>query len=36
MSIHTLTSEVHEIAEQQTAILKLLEDRSNRGVPIDE
>ena len=30
MSIHTLTSEVHEIANQQTVILKILEERSNR------
>jgi len=32
LAIHTLTSEVHAIAEQQTAILKLLEERtSNLG-----
>jgi uncharacterized membrane protein len=30
LSIHTLTAEVHEIANQQTAILKILEERSNR------
>jgi hypothetical protein len=30
MAIHTLTSEVHEIANQQTSILKILEERSNR------
>ena len=30
MAIHTLTSEVHEIANQQTAILKILEERSKR------
>ena len=30
MAIHTLTSEVHEIANRQTAILKILEERSNR------
>jgi hypothetical protein len=30
LSIHTLTSEVHEISNQQTAILKILEERSNR------
>ena len=30
MAIHTLTVEVHEIANQQTAILKILEERSNR------
>ena len=28
MAIHTLTTEVHEIAEQQTGILKILEERS--------
>ncbi len=28
MAIHTLTTEVHEIAIQQTSILKILEDRS--------
>jgi hypothetical protein len=31
LSIHTLTSEVHEIAEQQTAILEILEQRTNRS-----
>jgi uncharacterized membrane protein len=30
LAIHTLTSEVHEIANQQTAILKILEERSSR------
>jgi hypothetical protein len=30
LSIHTLTAEVHEIANQQTVILKILEERSNR------
>jgi hypothetical protein len=30
LAIHTLTSEVHEIANQQTAILKILEERSVR------
>ena len=30
LAIHTLTSEVHEIATQQTAMLKILEERSNR------
>jgi len=30
LAIHTLTSEVHEIANQQTAILKILEERSKR------
>ncbi len=29
MAIHTLTSEVHAIAERQTEMLKLLEDRTN-------
>ncbi len=28
LAIHTLTTDVHEIAEQQTAILKILEGRS--------
>jgi hypothetical protein len=36
MAIHTLTSKVHEIANQQTAILKILEERSNREAPIEE
>ena len=36
MAIHTLTSEVHEIANQQTAILKILEERSNRGADMAE
>lgn len=31
IAIHTLTTEVHEIAQQQTAILKLLEARTNNG-----
>ncbi|HEX9019527.1 MAG TPA: hypothetical protein VF806_10080 [Anaerolineaceae bacterium] len=30
MAIHTLTSEVHDIANQQTVILKILEQRSER------
>jgi hypothetical protein len=30
LAIHTLTVQVHEIANQQTAILKILEERSNR------
>ena len=30
IAIHTLTSEVHEIAEQQTKILKILEERISR------
>jgi hypothetical protein len=29
LAIHTLTSEVHEINQQQTRILKVLEERSN-------
>ena len=29
LSIHTLTSEVHGIAERQTKILKILEERTN-------
>jgi len=29
LSIHTLTSEVHGLAEQQTLILEILEERSN-------
>jgi hypothetical protein len=35
-AIHTLTAEVHEIAEQQTKILKFLEERSNRQDAIEE
>ena len=35
MAIHTLTTEVHEIAYQQTAILKILEERSNRPPTIE-
>ena len=30
IAIHTLTAEVHEIAIQQTAILKILEERASR------
>jgi hypothetical protein len=30
IAIHSLTAEVHEISEQQTAILKTLEGRSNK------
>src|SRR5579859_8232093 len=33
MAIHTLTSEVHQIAEQQTKILVFLQERSN-GQPV--
>jgi len=36
LAIHTLTSEVHEIANQQTAILKILEERSDRSATIEE
>ncbi len=31
LAIHTLTTEVHEIAMQQTRILGILEERSQRG-----
>lgn len=30
LAIHTLTSDVHDINEQQTMILKILEDRSDK------
>ncbi len=30
IAIHTLTADVHEIAQQQTRILKVLEERSNK------
>jgi hypothetical protein len=30
IAIHTLTSKVYEISEQQTQILRILEERSNR------
>jgi hypothetical protein len=30
IAIHTLTSDVHDINEQQTMILKILEDRSDK------
>ncbi len=36
ISIHTLTAEVHEIAEQQTKILKILEKRSDSQDTVDE
>lgn len=36
IAIHTLTAEVHEIAEQQTTILKILEERSDRQDAADE
>src|SRR5258708_10874381 len=31
IAIHTLTSEVHDIAQKQTAMLTFLEDRANNG-----
>jgi hypothetical protein len=31
IAIHTLTSEVHDIAQKQTEMLKFLEDRANTG-----
>jgi hypothetical protein len=36
LSIHTLTAEVHEIAEQQTKMLKILDERSNGQDAIEE
>ncbi len=36
IAIHTLTADVHEIAQQQTKILKILEERSNKQDVIDE
>ena len=36
LAIHTLTAEVHEIAEQQTQMLKFLEERSNGQEAIEE
>ena len=36
LAIHTLTAEVHDIAAQQTNILKMLEERSNTGDAIGE
>jgi uncharacterized membrane protein len=36
VAIHTLTVEVHEIALQQTKILEILENRSDRGDAIKE
>jgi hypothetical protein len=36
IAIHTLTAEVHEIAQQQTRILKYLEARSGGGETGDE
>ena len=36
LAIHTLTSEVHDIAQQQTMILKILEERSDGRDAVDE
>ena len=36
LAIHTLTSEVHDIAQQQTMILKILEERSDGRDAIEE
>jgi hypothetical protein len=36
IAIHTLTAEVHDIALQQTKILKFLEERSNNQDAIEE
>ncbi len=36
IAIHTLTVDVHEIAQQQTKILQLLEQRSNNQGDIEE
>src|SRR5689334_11436052 len=36
IAIHTLTVEVHEIAEQQSKILTILEERSNSQDAVDE
>ena len=36
LAIHTLTAEVHEIAEQQTVILKIIEGRSDSQESADE
>ena len=36
IAIHTLIAEVHEIAEQQTKILKILEARGDRQDAVDE
>ncbi len=35
LAIHTLTAEVHDIAQQQTKILKILEERSDRQDAIE-
>ncbi len=36
LAIHTLTAEVHEIAQQQTKVLEILEERSGRQDAIEE
>ncbi len=36
LAIHTLTAQVHEIAEQQTKVLEILEKRSDQGAAIGE
>ncbi len=36
LAIHTLTAQVHDIAEQQTKILKIIEERSDKGAAIGE
>ncbi len=35
LAIHTLTAEVHDIAQQQTKMLKILEERSDRQDAIE-
>ena len=36
LAIHTLTAEVHEIAQQQTRMLKIIDERSNGQDVIEE
>ncbi len=36
LAVHTLTAEVHDIAEQQTQILKILEERSTKSAASEE
>ena len=36
LAIHTLTAEVHDIAQQQTRILEFLEEKSERGDDVEE
>jgi hypothetical protein len=36
LAIHTLTSNVHDINEQQTRILKILEERSDRQAAVEK